>query len=82
MTDAAYEQACVSSCRGGLGIRRVQDHAPLAFNASWFSCSVKCKEEWVKPIADMPDRAQIRAPPLLNAMNRLIEKPASGINNG
>src|SRR3569832_1415384 len=77
MTDEAYEQACVSSCRGGLGIRRVEQHAPLAFNASWFSCSAQCKEEWIKPLPDMPDRApnQSTASAELDktTMDRLIE---------
>ena len=53
LSEDAYEQACVSSNRGGLGIRRVEQHAPLAFNASWFSCNTQCKEEWIKPLPEL-----------------------------
>jgi hypothetical protein len=34
LTKAAYDQACVSSRSGGFGIRKVEDHGPVDFNAS------------------------------------------------
>ena len=57
LTKDSYDQACVSSRCGGFGIRRVEDHAPIAFNASWLTSRVLCKEDWKKPIEGMPDRA-------------------------
>ena len=78
LSEDAYEQACVSSNRGGLGIRRVVQHAPLAFNASWFSCNTQCKEDWIKPLPDMPELApnQSAASAELDktTMHRLIDK--------
>ena len=47
----AYEQACVSPCRGGLGLRRSSHHANASFNASKFEASVQCGEHWL----DMPE---------------------------
>jgi hypothetical protein len=51
MPDDAYDQACVSSKVGGLGIRRVVEHAPVAFGASWWYSNVLCGEEWIRPAA-------------------------------
>ena len=46
----SYVQACVSTKIGGLGIRRVVDHADGAFIASWHFARLFCKEEkWVTP---------------------------------
>lgn len=43
----AYDQACVSPCRGGLGLRRVVQHAAGAFKASMREASHQCmKEVW------------------------------------
>jgi hypothetical protein len=57
LTKAAYDQACVSSRSGGFGIRKVEDHAPVAFNASWLSCRTLCNEVWDKPYDGIPDEA-------------------------
>ena len=35
-TDEAYAQASVSTTIGGLGVRRILDHANGAFTASWY----------------------------------------------
>src|SRR5579872_2363711 len=48
-TPEAYEQASVSTTIGGLGVRRVVDHAKGAFTASWFEGQVITHETWVKP---------------------------------
>jgi hypothetical protein len=45
----SYVQACVSSKIGGLGVRRVADHAVGAFSASWYEARATAGEEWVCP---------------------------------
>src|SRR5947209_4726004 len=45
----AYDQVSVSTNIGGLGIRRIVDHAKGAFTASWFEAQVTTHESWVKP---------------------------------
>ena len=35
LPNEAYDQACVSTRFGGLGIRKVTEHAPVAFKASY-----------------------------------------------
>lgn len=45
----SYVQACVSSKMGGLGIRRVVDHAVGAFTASWYEASGTAGELWARP---------------------------------
>lgn len=53
----AYEQACVSPRGGGFGIRRVVDHAPVAFNASWVAGKNRCGENWTAPVPNLTDAA-------------------------
>src|ERR1700757_1131182 len=48
-TDEAYEQASVSTTIGGLGIRRIMDHAKGAFTASWFEAQVTTGETFENP---------------------------------
>jgi hypothetical protein len=57
MTADSYEQACVSTRSGGFGIRRVADHAPAAFNASWFAGKTRCGEDWTDPVPNMTSSA-------------------------
>src|SRR5436309_7498999 len=45
----AYDQLSVSTKIGGLGIRRIVDHAKGAFTASWFEAQVTTHESWAKP---------------------------------
>ena len=45
----AYDQVSVSTKIGGLGMRRIVDHAKGAFTASWFEAQVTTHESWVKP---------------------------------
>ena len=40
---------------GGLGIRRVVDHAAGAFTASWHEAKRTAVEEWSRPISCGPD---------------------------
>jgi hypothetical protein len=47
MTDEAYDQASVSTRFGGLGIRRIMDHGPVAFTASWHCSRGQAKERWL-----------------------------------
>jgi len=47
LPSAAYDQACVSTRFGGLGIRKVVDHAPIAFAASYNESHAQCGETWV-----------------------------------
>jgi len=48
-TDEAYAQASVSTTIGGLGVRRILDHANGAFTASWHEAQVITDEKWIKP---------------------------------
>jgi len=52
----AYAQAGVSTRFGGLGIRRIVDHAPVAFSASWCTSRKVCEEKWL-PMDGVPDHA-------------------------
>jgi hypothetical protein len=45
----SYIQACVSTKIGGLGIRRVVDHANGAFSASWHESVRTARETWEVP---------------------------------
>jgi len=47
-TDEAYAQASVSTTIGGLGVRRILDHANGAFTASW-QAQIITGEKWIKP---------------------------------
>src|SRR2546421_13067354 len=51
-TDEAYAQASVSTTIGGLGVRRILDHANGAFTASWYEAQVITGEKWTK----LPDK--------------------------
>jgi len=42
----SYIQACVSTKIGGLGVRRVSDHANGAFSASWYESLRTSMEKW------------------------------------
>jgi hypothetical protein len=50
----SYVQACVSTKIGGLGIRRVVDHAAGAFTASWYESQSTAHEKWDVPAACSP----------------------------
>jgi hypothetical protein len=47
---AGFTQACLTPRLGRLGLRRVVDHADIAFSASWFESRATCGEAWsVRP---------------------------------
>ena len=55
LTPQAYKQACISSRFGGLGMRRLVDHAHGAFSASWRESARECGESWSLPPNYQPD---------------------------
>ena len=46
MSDQSWKQACLTPRLGGLGLRRVVDHADIAFSASWIESKTTCRENW------------------------------------
>jgi hypothetical protein len=38
--------ACLTPRLGGLGLRRIVDHAEIAFSSSWHEAKLICKENW------------------------------------
>ena len=42
----SWKQACLTPRLGGLGLRRVVDHAEIAFSASWSEAKATCRENW------------------------------------
>jgi hypothetical protein len=46
LSDQCYAQACLTPRLGGLGLRRVVDHADIAFSASWHESKLECAEPW------------------------------------
>src|SRR3954469_10027503 len=51
-SDQCYRQACLTPRLGGLGLRRIADHADIAFSASWHEARSICDEKWA-PRADV-----------------------------
>ena len=47
---AAYVQACLTPSLGGLGLRRVSEHADVAFAASFHESKVIARESWLEPL--------------------------------
>ena len=77
LPSAAYDQACVSTRFGGLGIRKVVDHAPIAFAASYNESHAQCGETWMN-VTKVPEGApsQRAASETLDkkTLDRLIEQ--------
>ena len=48
LDDRAWAQACLTPSLGGLGLRRVVDHASGAFAASWGESQATARETWVR----------------------------------
>ena len=48
-------QACLTPRLGGLGLRKVVEHAGLVYHASWHEAQKTAKEVWVPP-ADLPEK--------------------------
>jgi hypothetical protein len=57
MSDLTFAQACLTPKLGGLGLRRVAEHADLAYQASWHESQKTAKETWVPP-PGMPAEAK------------------------
>src|SRR4028118_1922898 len=55
MNDPTFAQACLTPQLGGLGLRKVVEHAELAYHASWHESQKTAKEVWAPP-ADLPER--------------------------
>ena len=53
LDDRAYGQACLTPSLGGLGLRRVVDHADAAYAASWREAKTESGEDWVLPPFDV-----------------------------
>ena len=53
MNDFTFSQACLTPKLGGLGLRRVVEHADLAYHASWHESQKTAREVWEAP-PDMP----------------------------
>ena len=49
MSNTSFAQACLTPKLGGLGLRKVTEHAGIAYNASWHEAKSQCKEDWLKP---------------------------------
>jgi hypothetical protein len=43
-----YRQSCLTPRLGGMGLRKVVDHAEIAFAASWTESRNTCGEKWVE----------------------------------
>ena len=46
MSEQSWKQACLTPRLGGLGLRKVVDHAEIAFSASWWEAKATCGEDW------------------------------------
>ena len=49
MSDPIFAQACLTPRLGGLGLRKVVEHANLAYHASWHEAQKTAQEVWVPP---------------------------------
>ena len=50
LNEQSWKQACLTPRLGGLGLRRIVDHAEIAFSASWSEAQGTCRENWtVRP---------------------------------
>ena len=49
MDNLTFAQVCLTPKLGGLGLRRVVEHADLAYAASWHESQRTAKETWVLP---------------------------------
>ena len=49
MSDFTFMQACLTPKLGGLGLRRVAEHADVAYQASWHESQKTAQEVWVAP---------------------------------
>ena len=45
-SEQSWKQACLTPRLGGLGLRKIEDHAEIAFSASWRESRATCREDW------------------------------------
>jgi len=45
-SEQSWKQACLTPRLGGLGLRKIVDHAEIAFGASWWEAKLTSREEW------------------------------------
>jgi hypothetical protein len=55
MDDMTFAQACLTPRLGGLGLRKVVEHADLAYHASWHEAQKTAKEKWLPPPDHPPE---------------------------
>ena len=80
-TPEAYDQISVSTTIGGLGIRRVLDHAKGAFTASWHEARGITKEYWTIPcFLDCSGVYQTQHKASENVDTAIMEKLKAGAN--
>ena len=46
MSAQSWKQACLTPRLGGIGLRRIVDHADIAFTASWWESRSTSRENW------------------------------------
>ena len=46
ISEQIWKQVCLTPRLGGLGLRRIVDHAEIAFSASWHESKATCGENW------------------------------------
>ena len=61
LSDRAWTQAALTPSLGGLGLRRVVDHADGAFAASWHESQNTARESWVAPAQASLTKGQTEA---------------------
>src|SRR5947209_2792395 len=74
----AWKQACLTPQLGGIGLRRVQDHAVGAFAASWRSSLTTSGEDWEEP----PEVAKTEVGTQREASYRPIGMPTRRCSTG
>ena len=67
-----YAQACLTPRLGGLGLRKVVEHAGLAYHASWHEAQKTAKEVWEPPagLAEDLKGTCLRKTPRLSSTRR------------
>ena len=55
MDDPTFAQASLTPRLGGLGLRKVIEHADFAYHASWHEAQKTAKEVWTAP-PDLPEK--------------------------
>ena len=53
LPEHSYKQSCLTPKLGGMGMRKVEEHADVAFHASWHEARLTSKEEgWTPPAGE------------------------------